>query len=194
MFTIPGDAAIEQGVRQLPPEVYALNGAWIEHSLKARRDALPAEVMNYYEALARKPVIYGTDKHEKFVVRARGVDLEIEMWQTSSKGKEKELLFSRLFLASETREINLLGLAGSDSFVFEGSGRSPIRLLVHGGADEDRYELKKGDKAPAPIRIYDTPAGNTFKTGRGIKVKKKKTPALKNFDANGRLLEFYIWD
>jgi hypothetical protein len=188
------DAAIAQGVRQLPAEVYALNGAWIENSLKARRDALPEEVMKYYASLARKPLVYGTDKHEKFVVRARGEDLEIEMWQASSKGKEKELLFSRLFRASETREITLLGLAGNDRFVFEGEGRSPIRVVIHGGADADHYQQKTKGKAPAPIRIYDTPAGNEFKTGKGVKVTKQKKPELKNFDANGRLLEFYIWD
>lgn len=188
------DASIEQGVQQLPAEVYALNGAWIEASLKSRRDALPTEVMQYYDALAKKPVVYGTDKHEKFVVRAQGQDLHIEMWRANSKGKARELLFSRLFRASETREITLLGLAGKDVFEFEGEERSPIRLLIHGGADADSYEQTAAGNAPAAIRLYDTPEGNTFKTGKGIRIKKQSEPALKHFDANGRLLEFYIWD
>lgn len=187
------DAAIEAGVRRLPPAVYAIRGQWLEQSLKTRRDALPKEVMKYYEHLARKPMIYGTDKHEKFVVTARGDALQIEVWKIKKEGKEQQQLYSRTFSPKETKEISLLGLAGNDQFEFRGEGSSTIRLKVYGCAGEDSYR-QENPGFPAHVQIYDLGKGSTFDLKKGIKVKTLKRPKVEHFDANGKLLYFYIWD
>lgn len=187
------DAAIEAGVGRLPQASYNIRGPWLEECLKSRRDQLPREVMKYYEHLARNPQLYGSDKHEKFVLRADGDKLQVEIWKTKKGGKEQQKLFSRTYLPSETKEITLLGLAGNDRFVFRGESRSPIRVKVYGGADEDSY-LQESKQPPAAITIYDLGKGSTFKLQKGIKVKTLKKPRIEEFDANGRLLHFYIWD
>ncbi len=187
------DQVIKTGMQQLPEATYAIRGVWLEESMKARRDKLPQEVMKYYDHLARKPQLYGSDKHEKFVIRAVGDQLQVEIWKTKKGGKEVNKLFERTFLPKETKEITLLGLGGNDTFVFEGEGSSPIRIKAYGGADEDTY-LQQPKQAPAQVTIYDLGNGSTFELKKGIKVKTVKKPKVEEFDAKGRLLYFYIWD
>lgn len=49
------DASIEEGVRRLPPEIYAIHGAELIETLKVRRDKMPRDVMRYYHFLKENP-------------------------------------------------------------------------------------------------------------------------------------------
>lgn len=49
------DAALEEGVRRLPPEVYTASGQQLLRVLKLRREQLPDAVMKYYHFLQSHP-------------------------------------------------------------------------------------------------------------------------------------------
>ena len=48
------DSVIEEAVKRLPPEIYAINGATIAKKLKGRRDLLYKKGMKYYRFLSKE--------------------------------------------------------------------------------------------------------------------------------------------
>ena len=58
------DAVIEDAVRRLPPEWYALGGERLVRDLKKRRDLLPGAAAGFYERLAKWVDVQGTDQDD----------------------------------------------------------------------------------------------------------------------------------
>ena len=186
------DDVIDEAIKELPQEIYDLNGEELTAKLKSRRDMLPEKIADYYRFLAEMPQIYGTDKHEQFVVTTIEDQVRVVIFKTKKDGEISKRIFSRVFHPDETKAITLYGLAGNDKFIFKGEGKSPIRIKVFGGAGEDSYEQQAGKKL-FKVTITDTKKGSDFRLYKGVSVKKKK-PEVSYFDANGVLLGFYIWD
>lgn len=154
---------------------------------------LPEQIKDYYLFLSEKPKIYGTDKHERFVITAIEGQVRLVIYKTKKDGKISKKLFSRDFHPNETKLIQIYGLAGNDKFIFNGKGRSPIKIKVFGGAGEDSYD-QQVDRKIFKATIIDTEKGSSFNNlNKGITVR-KSDPETRHFDANGVLLGFYIWD
>ena len=59
------DEAIEEAVRHMPPEWYAVDGPRLVADLRARRDALPEAAEKYYRHLASRVDVYMTNRSER---------------------------------------------------------------------------------------------------------------------------------
>lgn len=187
------DEVIEKAMKELPEELHQANASWLAERIKNRRDQLPEKIKDYYLHLAKRPNLYGTDKHEQFIFTAIEDKILVEIYKTKKDGEVRKLLFKRMFHSSETKKITIYGLAGNDNFIFRGKGRSPIKIRIYGGAEEDSYNQEIDKKLFRAI-ITDTEEASHFKVGKGISVRKEDKPLAQHFDANGALLQYYIWD
>jgi hypothetical protein len=150
------DETIAAAVRQLPPEQYAIGGAWLERTLRARRDALPEASRAFYRLLAHDVDVYGTEEAEVASIR-RSPDGAVDLTLSAADEKTGEPLappyFHRSFRAGETSEIRLYLLGGADRVVEEGDRNDAILVrVVHGdpGGEQGRdAAVARGAGTPA---------------------------------------------
>lgn len=153
------DAVIENGVRQMPPEIVAVSGAEVIRNLKQRRDDLAAYADAYYGYLAQKVDIPGSEKHEYFeVLRKNDNETQINIFKITKEGKIKEdTLFSRTFLTNETKEVRLYGLDGNDRYHVEGQTNDGITVRIIGGEGNDSlYDASTVNGRTHKTKFYDT--------------------------------------
>jgi hypothetical protein len=126
------DSVISYAMHQLPLELFAINGETIISQLKSRRDKLEKYAVAYYEFLAKKVMIMGTDKNELFEVnRMNNQETQISVYKLSKDKEVKEMIYSRIFTGSETKEVRLFGLKGNDIYKLTGipNGRVEVGIL-----------------------------------------------------------------
>jgi len=134
------DTVISNAVRQLPPEIYAVDGVEITQKLAGRRNALPGAAMSYYQFLARHVNVTGSNNEETFRVSpgdSGGVKVEVY-----PAGMKEQPVYSRVFRPGETREVRLYGFNGADRFVFDDGTPAGIKFRIVGGGGEDVYDLR----------------------------------------------------
>lgn len=157
------DDVIAGAVRQLPAEQYAIGGAWLERTLRARRDALPEASRAFYRLLAHDVDVYGTESSEVATIR-RAPDGGVHVALSARDKKTGEALaspyFQRSFRTGETSEIRLYLLGGADRVVEEGDRNDAILVRVVRGdpAAADRQQATEARGAGAPARGGDEPA------------------------------------
>jgi hypothetical protein len=150
------DAVIDDAVRRLPPEMYAVGGASLARTLKVRRDHLVAAALGYYAFLAREVEIDATDAGEIADV-TRVDDHHVDV--TIRRRKPGALpYFRRRFDDAETREIRLKLVGGNDRVVVRGDGDPRVTLRVLGGAGND--ELVDSTRTGG-VAFYDDAGDNT---------------------------------
>lgn len=155
------DHAIEDAVRQLPPEMYARTGAELIRVLRGRRDALPEVATRFYERMAEVPEIHTTDEDERAEVDRRpDGTVEVRIFAPSASTP----YFRRRFLPNETDEIRLFMHGGDDHAVVRGrAGRSiPVRIIGGGGDDRLENLSRVGTGGTA---FYDHRGKNRFVAG-----------------------------
>src|SRR5688500_12749464 len=100
------DEIIEQSLRDMPPEVYDISGPEILEKLKSRRDQLPHVADRYYEVLARKVNVYGSNKHEYVQVeRLDNKETRVRVYKRKKDGEVLAQIYDRTFYTWETKEI-----------------------------------------------------------------------------------------
>ena len=160
------DTLITRAVQQLPPAAFALEGPRTIAALQARRVALPALADGFYLGLAKRPRIGGTAQAERFTIQ-RYADSTVVIVESLAAGATALPLLRRAFLPTETRLIQLEGLAGDDIFTVEERGAdaaSKPAIRIYGGAGNDEFRAAGGgrgirflqESAPAK-RAYDKP-------------------------------------
>ncbi|MEI6948230.1 hypothetical protein V9K67_13620 [Paraflavisolibacter sp. H34] len=151
------DSVIIAAVKQLPPEIFALDSALLVGKLISRRDALGEKVLEYYRHLAEGVQVHGSDEGELFRVKG---DKDKNITVTVHRYKEGRgigrKLYERTFLPGETRFIYLLGFQGDDTFEIDEAASSQIRILMYGGEGKDRYNLQGAVRS----RVYDRRSDN----------------------------------
>ncbi|MDX1629071.1 MAG: BamA/TamA family outer membrane protein, partial [Fulvivirga sp.] len=152
--------------------------------IKARRDQLKAYAMEYYTFLAKEVDVVGSDKHEHFQVdRLPSGDVHVVVRKMKKDGDKKQVIFDRLFIYGETKEIRLYGLGGEDEFEIEGESGKSIKVRVIGGPGED--ELDDDSKVSGLGKktvFYDTKNGNVLKLNNESKNKLSDDPEVNNYD------------
>ncbi len=146
------DEVIDEAVKNLPPELHEMSNATIGDKLKARRETLPEAIEEFYEILAKEVDIIGSNEKELFEIEAIGEGkLKVSMFGIHKKAKNpKELLYERVFSASETKEVHLFGLGGKDEFVVINPLPQKIKVCIIPGDGSDKVilsEEKEGKKA-----------------------------------------------
>ena len=157
------DEVIEQAFATWPDAVYDLDAADLKKKLRDRRGNMEQIVRQYYEFLAKKVTVAGTDKRERFIVeRLNDEETLVSIYALSNKkGKQQELLYQRKFLTSETKEINLFGLGDEDEFVTSGQVKKGPLIRLVGGLDADIFtDDTKVSGLRNKTKVYDTEAGN----------------------------------
>ncbi|WP_169788175.1 BamA/TamA family outer membrane protein [Rufibacter tibetensis] len=160
------DEAIEKAVRQLPQEIQQVSGARLANTLKARRAYIKRDAEDYYEFLAHKVDVVGTDQDERVeVLREPGGSTLVTMYK---KGDEdsKNPLYRRRFIPNETREIRVYGLGGADDITVRGQSAEGIRVRVIGGEGQDKIT---DSSSVVGLRrftyVYDNPSGAQLQLG-----------------------------
>ncbi|HEX8356764.1 MAG TPA: metallophosphoesterase, partial [Segetibacter sp.] len=136
------DNVIDNAVKTLPPEVYALTGNKIASKLKSRRDYLLKEGMNYYEFLSKQVNVVGSNKDEFFKIESSGKNLQVRVYKKTDLTDSASLIYTRIFEPGVTKEIHLYGLNGNDYFEIDNKARSRIKVRIIGGRGEDTFDIK----------------------------------------------------
>jgi hypothetical protein len=147
------DSAIEKSVEAWPTQIASLHGARIISNLKSRRTQLMESGLDHYKFLAREVDVVGSDKPEWFdVVRKENGDVLISMYKVTKDSERGNILYERLFIQSETREVRMFGLGGNDVVNVSGE-ESKIKIRFIGGDGED--QLKDTSEDPRRTFFYD---------------------------------------
>ncbi len=161
------DAVINDAVRALPPEHYALKGASLASALRARRDHLLEAARGYYNLLAKQVDVHATDAADEASL-TRGPGGAVELTLSGGSGTN-DPYFERRFDSKATREIRVFLDSGDDRAVVRGEGGGPL-VRILGGPGQDRLvdSTRKGQE-----RFYDDPEAPARTEGSATKVDRR---------------------
>jgi hypothetical protein len=135
------DSVIGSSVKNLPPEIYKIDGDRIAAKLKERLSILPEKAIRYYNFLSRKVNIIGSNQKEYFHLSHAADGLQVKVYSRNEAGDTSRLIYSRVFDAAITKEIRLFGLNGDDYFYVDPSVSSSIKLRIIGGKGVDTFDI-----------------------------------------------------
>jgi surface antigen Omp85-like protein/calcineurin-like phosphoesterase family protein len=179
------DKVIEDAIKKWPDNIYQFHGEKIVSNLKSRRDRLGEYAITYYEALAKKVDIVGSNKKEYFeVLRQNGDTTLIKMYKIDRDGHHEKLLYQRRFITTETKEISLYGLEGNDVFTVSGSTSRGPKIRVIGGEGKDSFTDKSQVSAFRKTwLIYDLKdEDNIINKGKETKNNTSRKPEVNEYN------------
>ena len=154
------DEIIEEAVRRLPQAHYALRGEFLERSLKARRDGLVEEALEYYRLILREAEIKATDRDEIAIFEHLG-DGRLRVTIRYREGPLSDApYFDRTFTPEVTKEVRLRLQGGDDEVEIRG-GTGRIKVRAIGGGGDDRF-ANRSRAGSGRTRFYDTVGDNVF--------------------------------
>jgi hypothetical protein len=154
------DEVIEEAVKKMPPEIYAIDGAMLTEKLKSRRNSLLKNGMKYYDFISGTVTVFGTEENEVFQIRGdKQIIVSVYRAKNNNAG---EMIYERQFERDETGCIYLEGFGGDDQFFIEKNASSKIKIKIRGGKGNDLYDLNGNIKA----MVYDAVAEENMIEGR----------------------------
>ena len=161
------DDVIENALKKLPPEVYAISGKPIVDNLKSRRNFLVKYAVQYYLFLSKRVEILGSEGSDYFSIKKLSDSAtQINVFNVTKAGTIADTsYYSRTFFKSETSEIRIYGLSGKDIYTTEGDAVNGITIRIIGGFDKDSIVVDKENKEK--IYVYDGP--DDYISGSNIK-------------------------
>ncbi|GAB3197053.1 hypothetical protein GCM10027293_10790 [Pontibacter aydingkolensis] len=177
------DEVIERAVRQLPENIYALQGEELTNKLKSRRDKLDVAAWEFYEILSERVLVVGTDREDIFEVnRMPGGETDV----TVRRKSDEKVMYHRIFYSGETKEIVLHGLAENDVFRVSGETDKGIKVKIVGGRGQDEvYDTSDVRGWGKKTWVYDTPRETKIESGPETKEKTSRKPEVNFFDREG---------
>ena len=173
------DSVIEAAVKQLPPEIYALDGLEITKKLKSRRDLLTKKGMVYYRFLSREVNVVGSNKSEFFRVSSFNDSLTVNVYKRKKDTDSSSLMYHRAFDPKVTRFVNFYGLNGDDVFYVDSNVSSKIKLRIIGGQGKDTFNIKGNVRN----KIYDyAPGNNVILNSNRTKNEMSSSPYVNRYD------------
>ena len=175
------DQVIEDAINQQPREIRHISGDFLITKLKARRQYIAAEVMQYYRFISEKVSITGSDKTELFeATRNSDGSVQLRVFKITKEGEQSTLMYDRTFDPKITEELRLYGFGGNDKFVVKGT-EDKIKIRMIGGDGEDNFEAI--DNKNGGI-VYDLKSENNKITG-DFRDKMKNDTLVNSFDQLG---------
>ena len=129
------DEVIDDALRQMPPEWYAISGKRTLAALVTRRAGLVDYVLRVYRYYAKQVDVHATDQAE-VVTLARGADDSMEVTIALAEGGAAPW-FGRRFLPSETDEVRVYLHGGNDRVTRTGPAGGPVQVRVIAGGGQD---------------------------------------------------------
>jgi hypothetical protein len=163
------DAVIDDAVRTLPPEHYALRGKALSANLKQRRDHLLDAAGRYYRVLAKQVDVHATDGNDQASV-TRGPKGEVEVTLSRANAPNgAPPYFERRFDPQSTKEVRVFLDGGEDLAVVRGDGGGPtVRIIGGDGRDRLVDSSRSGQD-----RFYDDREAPSRTEGRASGVNRK---------------------
>jgi hypothetical protein len=155
------DTVIDDAVRRMPPELYAIDGRQLARKLKARREQLRPAARRFYEILAEEVELHATDRADTLEA-VRQPDGSLDLVASSEHGP----YFRRHFDPKETDEVRVYLKGGDDRAVTHGTAASDIKLRVVGGPGNDMLDDSDGGHS----RFYDETGENRIVRGPHTRV------------------------
>ena len=150
------DDLIDSAIHLMPPPIYALVGQSTAAILKARRNNLEKEALDYYRFISKTVDIATSDKHELFDIRhLDSGNVAVNIYKINKHGEKDKLIYERTFTPNVTKEIRLYGRANSDAFSVTGDQKSPIKIRMIGGDDIDSFYVDDNSPNKRKLYIYD---------------------------------------
>ncbi len=154
---------VNKAFSEAPIEIQDAVWEGIQEDLLSRKRNLKDIVLRYYDHFASFQVLKGTDKDDHFIItNLPDGSLEVKGHRIKD-GTKGALLFHRTFNPQETKEVWLYGLDDKDVFDINGLEKSPIKLVIAGGLEEDTYTVEGGKN----ITIFDQSSYENTITSRG---------------------------
>src|SRR5688500_4192592 len=172
------DNVIQEAMDKQPPEIKHLRWNEIIEKLKARRQYLAGEVMQYYRFLSENVDVVTSDKKELFDITLNDDgSVLLQVFKITNEGEQSTKMFERLFDANVTKELRLYAMGGNDKFVLRGR-EDKIKIRMIGGPGDDEFENTTNSGETGIV--YDLETENNKVTGE-----------LKNKIRNDTLANFY---
>ncbi|MBC8084698.1 MAG: hypothetical protein H7Z21_15985 [Hymenobacter sp.] len=178
-------AVIDQATAQLPKELLPLSGNELNRKLKARIQALPQALDQYYLMLAKRVDVVGSNKAEVFQVeRQADGNLRVRMFDKARDGDQPAgpPLFERTFRPQETDEVSLYGFDGKDIFTVTGTAKNSVLLRIIGGDGQDRItDDSRVGGLRTLTKVYDVP-DTDLRLGQEGDNRTSRSPAVNGYD------------
>jgi hypothetical protein len=172
------DTAIKKAVKQLPPEIYAINGQQVIDKLISRRNDLHDQTMKYYHFLSKTVNVLGSNKTENFKVFNEGKNIHVQVM--AQEGKDtSHIIYDRVIDPNETEEIRLYGFRGNDRFNIDANASSKTVIRIIGGKGDDTFHIKGNIKN----YLYDlTSEKNFVEKGNRTRTRFSNDPLVNKYD------------
>jgi len=186
------DSIIENAIQSLPAAVYQQEGPAIVEKLISRRDDLVAIAKDFYQRLAEKVVVIGTDGNDYFEIeRLNNEQTRVRMYDSNEEGDRQELLYDRTFFTKDTKEVQLYGLDDEDFFYLSGDVQRGILIRCIGGEDEDFFtDQSRVSGIAKKTKIYDSKEENQVVKSGETGVKLTNNPIYNSY--NRRSIDYKI--
>ncbi|MGZ3872276.1 MAG: BamA/TamA family outer membrane protein [Mucilaginibacter sp.] len=150
------DSLITAAVKLMPAPAFKLSGAEIIRKMKARRDGLLRQALEYYRFISIYVEIPATDKRENFSINEQdNGELEVTVKKIKKDSSTDKIIYHRVFKPDVTKEVRLYGFNGDDVFSVTGSVPSPIKVRMIGGGGVDSFFVAKNLNNRSKIYVYD---------------------------------------
>lgn len=157
------DEVIDEALSRQPEEVRKHAAGDIASILKSKRSSLKQDLLDYYQFLSEVVSIRGSNENEKIVVTQRE-DGRVSVTVSSLSGNSN-ILYSRAFDPSVTREIRIYGLEGDDQFTIDNNVNA-IKFRLIGGPGEDQFTANENKNN---VLVYDVSFEENKTEGDGLR-------------------------
>lgn len=168
------DARIDQAVRRLPPEYYAVQGPELARILKARRAGLSEAADYYYNLLAGRVDVHASDKRDYALVERQPsglVDVRLYRIDKDTDAPRPTPYFQRTLRPSETDEVRVYLHGDDDVALVRGPARGKITVrVIGGGGDDVLVDSSTATGSGRRTAFYDDRGHNRFVRARGTVV------------------------
>lgn len=156
------DAVLEEGLKRLPREVYAIRHDQLLKELRDRRSHLAEQMSYYYYFFNRRVDVHLSNKNELVSINdAPDNKLNVVINKIKKNGEVKDTLWHGTFDPKVTKEIRFYMGGGSDRIILN-NARSAIKLRFIDSLDHKDYHIIKSVNR---LEIYDKDKSNIWLAG-----------------------------
>jgi len=170
------DEVLEQALKRMPPEIYAIRHEELLTKLKKRRDNIPQAMSDYFEFVNKTVDIKLSDKSEIVTISDTN-DKGIRILVKSGDADSSALIMDNAYDPAITTEVIIYAGGGMDSIAVN-SIASVIKLRIVGGKGK---KVITGMEQGSKVRVYGDPENTQVNAPERFKVRLSKDTANTQF-------------